>query len=95
MLASAMPTISWFLGISIRMFLKDHPPPHFHAYYESSVAQVDIRTGEIMAGRLPRRAARFVEQWRQLYTAELMETWARAERGESGSLGRIPGLGEK
>ena len=89
-----MPTISWFLGISIRMFLKDHPPPHFHAYYESSAAQIDIRTGEIMAGRLPPRAARFVEQWRQMYTAELMETWARAERGESSSLGRIPGLDE-
>ncbi len=31
---NAMPTISWFYGISIRMFLNDHPPPHFHAYYE-------------------------------------------------------------
>ncbi len=90
-----MPTISWFFGISIRMYLTDHPPPHFHAYYESSVAKVDIRTGEIMVGRLPPRIARFVEQWRRMYTAELMETWARAERGESGSLGRIPGLDEK
>ena len=48
-----------------------------------------------MAGRLPPRAARFVEQWRQTYTAELMDTWARAERGESSSLGRIPGLDER
>jgi TRAP-type mannitol/chloroaromatic compound transport system permease large subunit len=58
----AMPTISWFFGISIRMYLNDHPPPHFHAYYESSVAKVDIRTGEILVGRLPPRIARFVEQ---------------------------------
>jgi len=70
-------------------------PPHFHAYYESSVAQINIRTGEILAGRLPPRAARFVEQRRRMYTAELTETWARAERGESGSLGRIPGLDEQ
>lgn len=47
-----MPTIFWFYGISIRMFLNDHPPPHFHAYYESSVAQVLIETGEIVVGRL-------------------------------------------
>tara|TARA_R110000782_G_scaffold53352_3_gene113652 strand:+ start:373 stop:645 length:273 start_codon:yes stop_codon:yes gene_type:complete len=90
-----MPTISWFFGISIRMYLTDHPPPHFHAYYESSVAIVDIRTGAIIVGRLPPRIARLVERWRRMYTAELMEAWARAERGESGSLGRIPGLDKK
>lgn len=87
-----MPTISWFYGISIRMFLNDHPPPHFHAYYESSVAQVSIETGAIMVGRLPPRVRRFVERWRRLYIVELREVWARAEIGESGSLGRIPGL---
>ncbi|MGN0329970.1 MAG: DUF4160 domain-containing protein [Kineothrix sp.] len=26
-----MPEISTFYGISIRMFNKDHQPPHFHA----------------------------------------------------------------
>jgi len=26
-----MPTISWFYGISIRMYFNDHAPPHFHA----------------------------------------------------------------
>lgn len=90
-----MPTISWFYGIAIRMYLKDHPPPHFHAYYESSVAVIDIETGEVRVGRLPPRILRFVEQWRTRYIQELRETWARAERGENGSLGRIPGLGEE
>ena len=89
-----MPTISWFFGISIRMFVLDHPPPHFHAYYGSSVAKVDIRTGQIIVGRLPPRIARLVERWRRMYTLELMEVWERAERGETGSLGRIPGLDE-
>jgi hypothetical protein len=28
-----MPEISRFFGISIKMFLDDHPPPHFHAEY--------------------------------------------------------------
>ncbi|MGV3577903.1 DUF4160 domain-containing protein [Brevundimonas sp.] len=90
-----MPTISWFYGISIRMFVSDHPPPHFHAYYESSVAVVLIETGEITVGRLPPKIARFVEEWRRQYTAELMSVWAVAERGETNALGRIPGLGEK
>jgi hypothetical protein len=28
-----MPTISHFYGIAIRMFYRDHAPPHFHAVY--------------------------------------------------------------
>lgn len=87
-----MPTISWFYGISIRMFVNDHPPPHFHAYYESSVAVALIETGEIEVGRLPPRARRFVERWRKEYIVELRDAWTLAERGDSGSLGRIPGL---
>lgn len=90
-----MPTISWFYGISIRMFLDDHPPPHFHAYYESSVAQIAIETGEVMVGRLPPRIAGFVERWRRRYIGQLRATWARAELGEDAALGRIPGLDEK
>ena len=81
-----MPTISWFYGISIRMFLNDHPPPHFDA------AVILIETGEVTVGRLSPRVARFVERWRQEYIEQLRETWARAESGETGSLGRIPGL---
>lgn len=90
-----MPTISWFYGISIRMFVSDHPPPHFHAYYESSVAVIAIETGEITVGRLPPRIARLVEEWRLQYIAELMAAWAVAEHGETNDLGRIPGLGEE
>ncbi len=90
-----MPTISWFYGIAIRMYVSDHPPPHFHAYYESSVALVLIETGEITVGRLPPRIARLVEEWRLKYIAELRSVWAIAERGETNALGRIPGLGEK
>jgi hypothetical protein len=28
-----MPTIAWFYGIAIRMYVKEHPPPHFQAVY--------------------------------------------------------------
>ena len=34
----AVPTISQFYGITIRMYFDDHPPPHFHAYYGSEAA---------------------------------------------------------
>lgn len=87
-----MPTISWFFGISIRMYFGDHPPPHFHAYYENSVAMIEIETGDVLAGRLPPRVARLVETWRERYVQDLRAAWRRAERADGTPLGRIPGL---
>ena len=40
-----MPTIAWFYGIAIRMYVKDHPPPHFHAVYAEHEAFVAIASG--------------------------------------------------
>jgi hypothetical protein len=51
-----MPTISAFYGILIQIFWRDHGPPHFHALYAEHEALIDIRTLEVIEGRLPRRA---------------------------------------
>ena len=54
---NTMPTISMFFGIIIRMYFSpdEHPPPHFHAYYNEYRATVDIRTCEIIKSDLPRK----------------------------------------
>ena len=67
----AMPTISWFYGIAIRMYFVDHPPPHFQAVYGEHEANVSIATGEVIAGDLPGTAARLVKQWTLAHQAEL------------------------
>ena len=48
----ALPTISMFYGIIIRMYFApgEHPPPHFHVYYAEYTATVDIRTCELIEG---------------------------------------------
>src|SRR6476661_6598087 len=51
----AVPTISRFYGIVIRMYFSDHAPPHFHAVYAGEEAVIMIATGEILRGRLPDR----------------------------------------
>ena len=56
-----MPTIAFFYGIAIRMFFRDHPPPHFLATYAGHEANVAIASGEVIAGHLPSRAARLVK----------------------------------
>ena len=55
-----MPTISIFYGIAIRMYFQDHAPPHFHATYAEHEAQIDIATGQIIKGSLPKVARRLV-----------------------------------
>ena len=41
----AMPTISMFYGIIVRMYFvpSEHPPLHFHVYYAEYRARVDRR----------------------------------------------------
>jgi hypothetical protein len=70
-----MPTLSTFYGIVIQMFWHDHNPPHFHAVYAEDEVLIDIRTLEIIEGRLPRRALVLVLEWAQDHRAELIEDW--------------------
>jgi Domain of unknown function (DUF4160) len=77
-----MPRISQFYGILIYMYYRDHPPPHFHALYGEYEALVDIATGGIIAGALPRRATELVVEWAVARQAELMENWERARTAQ-------------
>lgn len=85
-----MPTIAWFYGIAIRMYVRDHPPPHFHAVYGAHEAFVAIETGDVVEGELPRAAARLVKEWALARQAQLSENWRRAHAGEQPE--RIAGL---
>lgn len=71
-----MPIVSQFFGIIIRMFFNEHAPPHFHAEYGEHRASINIRTLEVMEGKLPRRALELVLDWAELHQAELLEDWA-------------------
>jgi hypothetical protein len=80
----AMPTISMFFGIIIRMYFApgEHPPAHFHAYYNEYRATVSIDACEIMEGSLPRKQARLVLAWTELYREELVANWRLVMNGE-------------
>lgn len=76
-----MPRISYFYGITIRMYWneRDHPVPHFHAEYGEHKASVDMY-GALLGGTLPPRALRLVREWSELHRAELLANWERARR---------------
>jgi hypothetical protein len=70
-----MPEISRFFGIIIRMFLDDHPPPHFHAIYSEYEALIGIKPIRVLQGKLPKRAISMIIEWTALHQDELMLNW--------------------
>ena len=85
-----MPQISYFFGIIIKMYFKDHNPPHFHAEYQGYKAEYNIVTLELLVGEMPRRPHALIIEWASIHRAELLENWARTQTPES--LNPIPPL---
>lgn len=74
-----MPRLCEFYGIAIYMYFRDHAPPHFHAIYAGEEALVEIESGTVLRGGLPRRAQALVEEWLSLHRDELLVNWQRAQ----------------
>ena len=60
----------------------EHPPPHFHVYYAESRARVDIRTCEIIDGKLPKKQTKLVLAWAELHQEDLMANRKLVMNGE-------------
>lgn len=73
-----MPIISTFFGIIIRIYFRDHNPPHLHAEHQDREALFDITTGEIIAGQLPRTQRAQITRWIRANQAALADSWHRA-----------------
>lgn len=86
--ADAMPEISRFYGIVIKMFFKpkEHEPSHIHALYGEHIGIFDLRTVEMTEGDLPKRAQELVKEWMKQNQKELLEMW------ESQNLRKLPPL---
>jgi hypothetical protein len=56
-----VPRISAFYGIVVYMYIRDHGPPHVHAWAAEQRAIVNITTGTVTAGTLRARQARLVQ----------------------------------
>jgi Domain of unknown function (DUF4160) len=74
-----MPRVSFFLGISIYMYFRDHAPPHFHAMYGEYAGMVDIANGEVLSGKLPPRVSSIVKEWASINKELLLKNWDIAQ----------------
>lgn len=87
----AVPRISAFYGIVIYMDIRDHGPPHLHAWVTDQRAVFDIRTGSVTFGDLKSRQAALVRTWVDLHREELLAAWDRASRGDApGTIEPLP-----
>lgn len=76
-----MPVISRFYGLTIKMYFRqsEHNPPHIHVIYGECIGAIDIRTGEMIEGDLPRRALKMTREWMEEHRDDLMEIWNTQE----------------
>ena len=71
------------------MNFSDHAPAHFHAWYGDYKIIVSIKDG-VVKGEMPGRALRMILEWLDIHREELLECWAKAQRGDA--LGKIAPL---
>ena len=50
----------------------EHNPPHIHALYGDDMAEIVIRTGEVLEGHLPPKALAMVREWVSLNKTDLL-----------------------
>ena len=78
-----MPIISAFFGIVIRMFYREHEPPHFHAEYQGQLAKFDF-DGKMIAGNINSKTARrLIKQWSSVHRAQLEANWEKMKEGRT------------
>jgi len=80
-----MPTISMFYGIIIRMYFFDnqqHSLPHIHVHYQEHNAIIEIPSGTIIEGKLPKSKQKLVDAWIEIHRDELIADWELAINGE-------------
>ena len=62
------------------MYADDHNPPHFHARYGDFKAMINIATGDIIEGSLPRKSLRLIQAWVEIHRDQLMANWNEGQR---------------
>ncbi len=79
-----MPSIADFFGITIYMYYAHgkHKGPYFHARYQGGDASFSIDTGEILAGHLPTKVTKLIQEWAQRHRAELSDNWSKILKNE-------------
>lgn len=73
-----MPEISRFFGIIISMYFDEHNPPHFHARYGKDYVAIEIKSLQVIEGKLPPRVLGLIMEWAFQHQEDLLNNWELA-----------------
>ncbi len=74
-----------FYGVIVRMYFFDnqqHNSPHIHVHYQDDSAIIELPTGAVIEGKLPKSKQKLVDAWVEIHRDELMADWELALNGE-------------
>ena len=79
-----MPSISEFFGISIYMYYAHgkYKASYFHARYQGGDASFSIDSQKVLAGHLPPKVIKLIQEWAKAHNKELKENWTRIQNRE-------------
>lgn len=74
-----MPTVVREGGFALRMYTRDHPPPHVHVARAGAILKIDLAKCEIVeiGGRISDHEARQAERLVEKHAAHLKAEWIR------------------
>ena len=70
-----MPIIVRLQYCVIRMYFRDHNPPHFHVETNNGRALLDIRTLDVIEGRASSAALKEARSWAEANRDRLWAVW--------------------
>jgi hypothetical protein len=70
-----MPTLYTGRGWKIAVYGREHGVPHFHVEGPGYRCSIEIATGEVIIGVVPRRVLDAVRAWAKEHRAELTAKW--------------------
>lgn len=65
----------------------EHNPPHIHTIYGECIGAIDIQTGDMLEGDLPKIALKMVQEWANQHKQKLIKMWKTHEFIELPPLG--------
>ena len=70
-----MPVIARIFGIILKMYYKDHAPPHFHAEESEQNGVFRLDNAEMIEGNLSSSSQKIIQEWATKNREKLNEMW--------------------
>jgi hypothetical protein len=75
-----MPTLQDFGSFQIRMYFRDHNPPHVHVVSPDEAALVRIADGTVIRGEIDAAMLAKAQAWIAAHRNELFARWAEYQK---------------